>query len=308
MSSRGNNKIITINVVPIILDMMFTINCVGFTLMIVYQVVIGTSNVDLAIVKDEDETEDDSSSEEEWQETFNGDTKIAKMKMERKLKQLHQLEEAKKKEMNQQQLSAIHRLADRVPQNIKKPKLKRSNSGHNKAPAILVSWFESIRVGLSSSICDQLKSLGVSHVHDFLHIDAEALDSLKSLMKKTEKKRFQRGVDSITRKKSQGASVLTSQVDAIKSLEALIVSAEEKGDNADNIKLLKERRNQMKTKLKAKVDLALKIKELENKIKTILEELAEEGVSEVEQKSLKATLKTLKETLAQSAAEMEKLE
>ena len=52
----------------------------------------------------------------------------------------------------------------------------------------------------------------------------------------------------------------------------------------------------MKTKLKAKVDLALKIKELENKIKTILEELAEEGVSEVEQKSLKATLKTLKET------------
>ena len=64
----------------------------------------------------------------------------------------------------------------------------------------------------------------------------------------------------------------------------------------------------MKTKLKAKVDLALKIKELENKIKTILEELAEEGVSEVEQKSLKATLKTLKETLAQSAAQMEKLE
>ena len=292
---------------PILIDGSFGMMCLVYIAMIVYQAITGATSKEYADIDlDEASSSDESSSEDEWDETFGtSKSKSKKKKMEKKLNQLKKLEEKDLQKLMAQKLSAIQRLSMRVPEAVKRPKLKRANSGHAAAPQGLVRWFENVRVGLGSQVVERLASLGITHAQDFLHAEPGALNDLKSLMKKTEKKRFQRGVDSILRRRSSGVLVLTGHVNEIKSLDALIESSEKSEDNEDNVKALKERRRQMKVKLKKKVDIAVKMKTLEGSINQSLEKAAADGTGETEQKTLKASIQSMRAELASASAELD---
>jgi hypothetical protein len=243
----------------------------------------------------------EDSSEEEWEETFGKTTtaKSKKKKLKQKLKQYEEIEQAEKKTLLEQKALSSQRLTLRLPGAMKQPKLKRANSGHSAAPESLVRWFEKVRVGLGSKIVERLASIGITSINDFSHTDQGSLDGLKLLMKKTERKRFQRGVDSIRKK-----MMLAGQVAEIESLDKLIESSEKTPNNEDNTAALRAKRRQLKSKLKLEVDLSIKI-QLESDIKRMLQKVAEDGTDVNERERLRASIKSAKEQLAAKVAQLD---
>jgi hypothetical protein len=285
---------------PILIDSCYALICSSYALMIVYQALTG-SREGVSIDIDAESVSSQDSSEEEWEETFGRTTtaKSKKKKLKQKLKQYEEIEQAEKKTLLEQKALSSQRLTLRLPGAMKQPKLKRANSGHSAAPESLVRWFEKVRVGLGSKIVERLASIGITSIHDFSHTDQGSLDGLKLLMKKTERKRFQRGVDSIRKK-----MMLAGQVAEIESLDKLIKSSEKTPDNEDNTAALRARRRQMKSKLKVEVDLSIKI-QLESDIKRMLQKVAEDGTDVNERERLRASIKSAKEQLAAKVAQLD---